>query len=284
MITGVRKADGATGVSPDEKKHRGITEGLSQEDNIDKMFEMMMNVTRDMSQTKLMAQTAQQTADMAMETVTGMRNDIKNLQIKDDTLMNEMKEIKRVLTDPKQTARGSAIATGDQSDEDRQLQVIFKGLGEEIDEEKILLDIQNIIKALKFEDKCDKPFTFSDPSRIGIVKFKSVGAKVGFFRKFNQVDAKWSVGSNMEVTSNDTKEKRAIDTELGLIKHVLGKPDGKNMVDVKIKWKKGIVEAGASKAEVARIEKKSGHLRGGHRGHQKRGSGVAGRVEDKARY
>ena len=56
MIVGARKAESGAGVTPDWKKTRSGEEndGMTQSDKIDKMFDMMTNMQKDMGQTKLL--------------------------------------------------------------------------------------------------------------------------------------------------------------------------------------------------------------------------------------
>ena len=84
--------------------------------------------------------------------------------------------------------------------------------------------------------------TFLDPSKIGIVQFKSLASKFGFLRRTNSTQTKWTNGSDMRFKSNDTVEKRTADKTLGFIKYHLHETKKQPLASIVIKWKKNAVE------------------------------------------
>ena len=89
---------------------------------------------------------------------------------------------------------------------------------------------------------------------MGVIDFKTIANKFGFVKKMDTIDVKWLSGDDMWSKSNDTIQKRCLDKELGMIKHMLME-SGHPQSDVKIKWKKAIVELkGAKVAEVVSDE------------------------------
>ena len=86
----------------------------------------------------------------------------------------------------------SNAITANQETEDeglRELQVLVGGLAEEADEEAVINQVQAVVDSLGFKGKYEQIFTFTDPSKLGVVEFKSVPSKVGFFKRVNQMNA-----------------------------------------------------------------------------------------------
>ena len=128
------------------------------------------------------------------------------------------------------------------SDDDREMQVIVKGLEGPQEEEDVIQQVDGVIKGLRAENTCDKPFVFINPSKIGVIQFKTKASKIGFFKKTNQNDITWNNGKPMIFKHNDTIEKRINDKKLGLIKYHLINTANHQEADVKIKWRKSTVE------------------------------------------
>ena len=64
---------------------------MTQEEKIDKMFDVMMDLQRDMASVKFIANSANETAETAMTTVTRIKDDVSNMKLNDDQLENELK-------------------------------------------------------------------------------------------------------------------------------------------------------------------------------------------------
>ena len=108
MIVGTRKAEGGSGDTPFGKKTKPPNEiedeqTLSQADKIDKIFDMMTNMQKDVGQTKLLAQTAVQTAELAMSSMNEMKSTMQQLQSKDVEFEKELLSIKQQLNSTPQS-------------------------------------------------------------------------------------------------------------------------------------------------------------------------------------
>ena len=90
--------------------------------------------------------------------------------------------------------------------------------------------------------KYDHIGTFVDPSKIGVVQFKSIASKIGFLRRSNNIESKWLNGQSMRFKGNDSVEKRISDKKLGFVKYYLHQTEGHPLANVRSKWKKGEVE------------------------------------------
>ena len=211
------------------------------------MFDMMIDMQKDMGQTKLMAQTAVQTAEMALTSLTQIKSSVQSLQTKDSELEQEIGKIKD------QLSRSSA----DKTHKDKEtlgtpeLQVIVEGLKEPQDENDIIEQVKNVLDGLGVSKKYDNIGTFVDPSKIGVIQFKSIASKIGFLRRISTIETKWTNGSNMHFKSNDTIEKRKADKTLGFIKYHLHETKRLPLSNIAIKWKKNTVEVNGN--EVARV-------------------------------
>ena len=54
MIVDRRKGEGGSGDTPDGKKPKSEEDTMSRSEKIDKMYEVMMDMQRDMNQTKML--------------------------------------------------------------------------------------------------------------------------------------------------------------------------------------------------------------------------------------
>ena len=237
MIVPTRKSEGGSGVSPDGKKSKGDDVVMSSTEKFDKMFDMITDIQKDIGQTKLIAQTAVQTAEMAMDSVNAIKTNINQLHNKDISLEREITAIKQLLTTPSTNTQPSGSPFGD-----REVQVIVEGLKDTQDEDEIIKQVQTVVDGLGGNGKYIKIGTFSDPSRVGVVQFRSVAAKIGFLRRSNLSETKWTNGETMRFKSNDTIEKRTTDKTLGMIKYHLHNKKGYELKDINIKWRNNVVE------------------------------------------
>ena len=194
------------------------------------MWGMMQEMNKDASQAKAVAQMASESAETAHKEIDKMKNSIKNIE-------DDIKQIKDVMTKPPSVPNPNTTIEEDM----RELQIIIGGLKEEQDEDKIILQIQQIMDTTNMTHKITKIFTFSDPHKLGVVQFKTIAGKIGFLKKMALTEAQWDNGDTMWCKKNDTIEKQTSDKEFGFIKHVLTR-NGADLKDVKIKWRKNSVE------------------------------------------
>jgi len=245
MIKGERKAESSTGASPAEKKPKQLT----RDDKIDEMFVIMADMEKDMDQTKLIAKNANETAEMAMKSLHVVNSTIKQMQDKDSSIEADIKEIKDMLSNTSHPTWPTPAGRGGQNGAEqglRELQVIATGLKEAIDEEDAISQVTKIVQEIGAGNKHTRVFTFTDPSKIGVVEFKSIAAKIGFLKKANTLQTEWTNGDNMHFKCNDTLAKQLVDKELGQIKSHLHTKKGYSLSDIKIKWKRQTVEVKGS--------------------------------------
>ena len=121
---------------------------------------------------------------------------------------------------------------------------------EEIDSDNVTKQIEKLITELggKEKLKIEDVTTNSDPANLGLITFKSIGTKNGFFKKFygekrKGKEFKWEGGDDIWVNSNKTIWERSIDTTLRRVKYCLVEDEGLRRVDTKIKWGKRTAEA-----------------------------------------
>ena len=133
----------------------------------------------------------------------------------------------------------------------RELQVIVEGLKDPQDEDKVIEQVKTVLDGLECNHKYDRVWTYADPSKIGVVQFKSMASKIGFLRRVNNIETKWKNGDDMRFKSNDTIEKRIVDKTMGFIKYHLRETGKHPLKSIIIKWKKNIVEVNGK--EAARV-------------------------------
>ena len=235
MITGTRKSEGGSGQTTQPKLSKRdewpeLDDEKSVKDMMKDMWGMMQQMNNNASQAKMVAQMASESAETAHKGIGKMKHSIKNIE-------DDMKEIKDVLMKSPPVPKPS-IATAEDM---RDLQIIVGGLKEEQDEDKIILQIQQIMNSMSMTHKITRIFTFSDPHKLGVVQFKTIAGKIGFLKKMMTMEAQWDNGDAMWCKKNDTIEKQTSDKEFGFIKHVLTQ-NGVDQKDVKIKWRKNTVE------------------------------------------
>ena len=254
-----RKSEGGPGSTPQPKHPKkddqdeyheaeDFSDDITEKEMIKQMWNMMKEMKKDTSQVKLETRLATEAAESAnigvkevKQTMKGIQETVKKLQEKDTAIDKDISEMKAAIANKTKTHE---VMKNNNPEEEvcRELQVIIKGLTEPQDEDLVLKQVNEVIESLGARGKCSTPFVFTDPSRIGVIQFRTVAAKIGFFKKANGSEKKWSNGEDMRFTSNDTIEKRTTDKELGLIKYQLTTVGGLNQKEVKIKWKKETIE------------------------------------------
>ena len=129
---------------------------------------------------------------------------------------------------------------------DRELQVIVEGLKEPQDEQEVIKQVQTVVDGLGGNGKYVKISTSADPSKIGVIHFRSIASKIEILRKCNGNETKWTNGDAMRFKCNDNIEKRIADKTLGLIKYHIHESKKVALSDI-IKWKKNAVECKGKK-------------------------------------
>ena len=76
------------------------------------------------------------------------------------------------------------------SDEPRSRQVIIHGFEAGSDEAGSTTFINKLLQDNSLTEKAEKVFTFTDPTSIGVIQFRSIAAKSGFFKKTHNVKIK----------------------------------------------------------------------------------------------
>jgi len=252
MITGVRKAGEITSTPQRTKTHKVNNEedelmeaeNKSDSEMIKEMWSMMKSMKTKTEQACESAEKATQAAEKAAtevqevkESITGISLNIKEFQDKDKSFEKDMAEVKARL------GLGSGQASTKTmenmySETCRELEVIAGGLEEPEDEDSIIKQVQTVLDGMGMQGKYVDVELFGDPAKVAKIKFRSEAGKIGFYKKANTLDTKWSVGRNMWFKDNDTLEKRAIDKELGRIKYELTETKKVPTKDVKIWWKR----------------------------------------------
>ena len=122
------------------------------------------------------------------------------------------------------------------------------------DEAEIVNQIDEMLNEIGGRDilKVTDVFTFSDPSKIGVIEFVSEAAKIGFWKKKKDKDFMWLTLDDMWFTNNRTPEERIKDKVLGMIKHHLIETLKINKDDVKIIWAKGKRSLEVKRKQVAK--------------------------------
>ena len=260
MIAGIRKAAGKTGLTPEPKQARqdefedamgsNVEEEPSEKDMIKEMWSMMKDIKRDVSQAKTearLASAAAESANVGVKEVklkmTNIEATVKSLQDKDEKIEKEMKDMKAsFMAKHKVHETGTPDKQGSDEDGERDLQVIVEGLIEAQDESDVIDQVKAVVDGLGASSKYTNIKTFADPSKIGVVQFKSIASKIGFLRKANCSDIKWTNGKEMRFKTNDTVQKRTSDKTLGMIKYHLHETKGIALKEICIKWKENCVE------------------------------------------
>ena len=83
--------------SPQDNKKKFKTESMTKDQKIDEMYEAIMGMKTDMAQTRLVAQQATATAEMATEKVTSRKKDVDELKNRDQIIKKDIMNIKDTL-------------------------------------------------------------------------------------------------------------------------------------------------------------------------------------------
>ena len=134
----------------------------------------------------------------------------------------------------------SQIESTASEDQTREQEVIVHGFKDDTDFKTIEASLNKVIKDLELESRVEKVFTFADPSSIGVIRFKTVPAKFGFYKKLKHYEAKSPSGTNLRFESNKSLDERATDKHLGYTKHLL--IENNPRLNVEIKWRNMTVE------------------------------------------
>ncbi|CAK0853782.1 unnamed protein product, partial [Prorocentrum cordatum] len=70
---------------------------MSKDEKIDKIYDMLSDLTKDVAQTKLIAHTASATAEKAMEAVREVRDTVKQVEASNTALQRDVQDIKNKL-------------------------------------------------------------------------------------------------------------------------------------------------------------------------------------------
>ncbi len=179
-------------------------------------------------------------AKVAIAAVEEEMEHMKKVAVKKEQITEVVREVMR--KEVGATMNGSKPAGNNEGqDENRNSQIIIGGLEEEQHEDKILDQVNKFIASIRMESRVEKVCTFSDPSKIAMVQFKSKASKIGFYKKMKGSTGEWDNGDAMWWKNNDTVEKRVFDKTLGLIKHHLHNR-GHSLKDIKIIWPKGEIK------------------------------------------
>ncbi|CAK0848633.1 unnamed protein product, partial [Prorocentrum cordatum] len=217
------------------------------------MMGMMKGMRKDMKcikkETEEKMASIQQTVEIASDTAGKAMAECKKVQSEVKGVKDHITKFERDLRELRTTVqnRSDTIPATDnlQTIEKgiRELQVIAAGLQEAQDEEDIIEQVTKRVVDLGAGSKHTDIFVYTDPSKIGVIQFKSIAAKIGFLKKASNTTTKWDNGSDMRFKSNDILAKRTIDKEMGKVKSLLhNEGQGYKLEDMKIKWKERVVE------------------------------------------
>ena len=107
---------------------------------------------------------------------------------------------------------------------------------------KIVQQIEDILKVEDRRANVKEVTTFSDPSKVGIIEFTSIPAKIRFYKKMHGVEVKDLVGNKLWFNNNRTFQERVRDGTLDRVKYVIVARKGLELSDVKLMWKSGVVK------------------------------------------
>ncbi|CAK0888775.1 unnamed protein product [Prorocentrum cordatum] len=215
-----------------------------------KMMRMMKSMSKDMKdarkdseEAKAIALQAKLAAQMAEQAVEGVKTTVKQTS---DEMKAIKKDVEQMKVGPGMFAKAgiTRIAEATQSivRDLRELQVIATGLKDPEDEEEVIKQVKDMVDGLGMGNKYTSIGVFTDPSKIGVVNFKSIASKIGFLKKANISSTQWGNGETMRFKANDTIEKRTVDKELGMIKCYLHEKHDHALEDIVIKWHARVVE------------------------------------------
>ena len=150
---------------------------------------------------------------MAMSSASDVKATVKQMQDKDSSMEKDIKEIKDMLSKTNNPTWPTLANKSGESGAERglrELQVIAIGLKESIDEDDVIKQVKSVVDGLGVGSKYTDIFTFKDLSSIGIVEFKSLASKIGFLKKANTMQTKWTNGDHMHFKCNDDLVDRVV--------------------------------------------------------------------------
>jgi hypothetical protein len=145
------------------------------------------------------------------------------------------------------TSHGGSSANANEVEE-RERQVIAKGFDFDTDADQIISTIEEFLSSASRRDKVANVSTFTDPSSIGVITFKTIAAKIGFFRKIRNHNTKLNNDRFLKFEDNDTWEQRVRKKTLGQIKHKLHEKCEHALKDIMIDRTHGTVKIKGVKA------------------------------------
>ena len=186
---------------------------------------------------KAIAQSAKQESQMAL-------NIAKTNDVAVKELTKEMSELRKRLEEPvfSNSGNGKPITSKEEQDDNREFEVIAHGFEKDSDAEDVEKILNDLIKEMKLESRVSKVFTFSDPTSIGVIRFKTVPSKYGFYKQLCNHVAKSKGGNMLDFENNKTLEEREQEKHLGYTKHILIDRGMAKPESVKIFWKDQRVE------------------------------------------
>ena len=185
---------------------------------------------------KALAQNAKNESRAAIEIAKAKDTQMKQLQV-------EMGEIRKRLDAPDSNIGNASRNTSRNDDmEMREFEIIAHGFEKNTDAADVEHVLNNLIKDMKFEDRVSKVCTFSDPSSIGVIRFRTVPSKYGFYKKLMNHSAKSKGGNILTFENNQTLEERAEDEHQGYTKHLLSDQGKAKPESVQIRWRQRSVE------------------------------------------
>ena len=176
-------------------------------------------------------------------------SNISSLHTAQAEMKHELENIKQSittqsrLTSPQRSTKARPDDDSD-SDEERTRQVIIHGFAADTDEATITTFINNMLSTHALSKYADKVSTFSDPSSIGVILFKTLAGKAGFFKKMRDVNVPSPHNNvkSMSWTDNNTWDERVMNKQLGLFKHHLHTKHNIPFSDIRIRRSKRTVQ------------------------------------------
>jgi hypothetical protein len=186
---------------------------------------------------KVTAQNAKEESHMALEVAKSNDIVVKELQ-------QEMEEIRKLIKDPVPQNFGNGMQHTPNEDvsENRELEVIAHGFEKDTDAEEVEQILNDFIKEMQLQKRVSKVYTFSDPTSVGVLRFKSIPMKIGFYKQLRNHTAKSKGGSTLRFEDNKTLQERAQDKHLGYTKHLLIDREMVKPESIKIFWRTQHVE------------------------------------------
>ena len=198
---------------------------------------------------RMMSTMRQDIKDDLETTVTGIKdnidtlqNDVSNNTAAISTIHTRLDKLEHQQRQPTTTAQPSTSRDDDTS---RQRQVIVSGFDYDSPADSIIATINKFLDVNNRRTNVTDVSTFSDPSAIGVITFKTVAAKIGFYksiRNCSDSDKELSNDKAMRFKDNMTTTECAQSKRLGQVKHRLSLKGGIAADRIKIHWKDGIVK------------------------------------------